>query len=91
MPTSVQLGKRLLSKNSEPYIIAEIGVNHEGSVDLAKLLIDQEKRVELTQSNFKVIKQGLLLLKFSLLLGHQQRSDKESVRAFQQVRLLWSK
>ena len=33
MPTSVQLGKRLLSKNSEPYIIAEIGVNHEGSVD----------------------------------------------------------
>lgn len=35
----IQLGKKLLRADSEPYLIAEIGVNHEGRLDLAKRLI----------------------------------------------------
>ena len=31
---------RLITRNSSPYVIAEIGVNHEGSLDRAKELID---------------------------------------------------
>ena len=65
MPTSVQLGKRLLSKNSEPYIIAEIGVNHEGSVDLAKLLIDQAKEGGADAVKFQSYKAGSLASKNS--------------------------
>ena len=30
------LGKRKINSFSKPYIIAEIGVNHEGSINLAK-------------------------------------------------------
>ena len=30
------IGKRILEEDSKPYIIAEIGVNHEGSLDKAK-------------------------------------------------------
>jgi hypothetical protein len=44
MSASIVLGKKLVSRTSRPYIIAEIGVNHEGSLDQAKRLIDQAKQ-----------------------------------------------
>ncbi|TGL16972.1 acetylneuraminic acid synthetase [Leptospira yanagawae] len=37
---NIKLGKRIISQNSKPYIIAEIGVNHEGSIEKAKELIE---------------------------------------------------
>jgi sialic acid synthase SpsE len=36
----VQIGEKILSPESMPYIIAEIGVNHEGSLAKAKILIE---------------------------------------------------
>lgn len=38
--STVQIGKNLISKQYAPYIIGEIGLNHNGSVELAKKLID---------------------------------------------------
>ena len=32
----VQLGSRAITATSRPYVIAEIGVNHEGSLERAK-------------------------------------------------------
>lgn len=40
MSRSIQLGSREITDESRPYIIAEIGVNYEGSMDRAKELID---------------------------------------------------
>ena len=40
---SIKLGKRVINNNSEPYIIAEIGVNHEGSFEQAVELINLAK------------------------------------------------
>ena len=37
---SIKLGKRVIDNYSRPYIIAEIGVNHEGSVETAKKLAE---------------------------------------------------
>lgn len=37
---AVRLGKTLVTDVSRPYVIAEIGVNHEGSLDTAKRLIE---------------------------------------------------
>lgn len=39
----ITLGNRIISPKSRPYVIAEIGVNHEGSLDLAKRLIELAK------------------------------------------------
>ena len=36
----IQIGEKIVSAGSMPYIIAEIGVNHEGSVSKAKELIE---------------------------------------------------
>ena len=38
-------------KNKKPYLIAEIGINHNGSLELAKKLIDQAKL-----NNFDAVK-----------------------------------
>ena len=41
-------------KDHNPYIIAEIGVNHEGSLDNAKMLIDLVKEVAHTPPSFNL-------------------------------------
>ncbi|MDO8547343.1 MAG: N-acetylneuraminate synthase family protein [Nitrospirales bacterium] len=38
--TTVKIGNRMVGQGQPCYIIAEIGINHNGSVDLAKQLID---------------------------------------------------
>jgi sialic acid synthase SpsE len=43
MKININLGKRTIKKDSLPYIIAEIGVNHNGSMKLAKELIELAK------------------------------------------------
>ncbi len=40
MSKEVQLGKHLVGANQPIYVIAEIGINHNGSLELAKQLID---------------------------------------------------
>jgi len=37
---SIKLGNRVIEETTSPYIIAEIGVNHEGSLEKAKGLIE---------------------------------------------------
>ena len=65
MPTSVQLGKRLIQQNSKPYVIAEIGVNHEGSMKQAKVLIEQAKMGGADAAKFQSYKAGTLASKHS--------------------------
>ena len=40
---SLRLGSRIITEESRPYIIAEIGVNHEGSLKKAEELINLAK------------------------------------------------
>ena len=40
---SLKIGNRIIDDNSDPYIIAEIGVNHECSISKAKQLILKAK------------------------------------------------
>jgi len=65
MHNSITLGKRLISKESRPYIIAEIGVNHEGSMDQALRLIDQAKQGGADAAKFQSYKASTLASKNS--------------------------
>lgn len=52
----ISLGKRELNSHSLPYIIAEIGVNHEGSLELAKKQIELAKEGGADAAKFQTYK-----------------------------------
>ena len=62
---SINLGRRIIYPDSKPYIIAEIGVNHEGSVDTAKKLIDLAKEGGADAAKFQSYKADTLASKYS--------------------------
>lgn len=62
---AVQLGMTLVSDVGRPYVIAEIGVNHEGSLDIAKRLIEQAARGGANGAKFQSYKADTLASKNS--------------------------
>lgn len=65
MNNAIQLGNRHIDTRSKPYVIAEIGVNHEGSMDQAKRLIDLAKQGGADAAKFQSYKAGTLASKHS--------------------------
>lgn len=63
--STLQLGSRILTKNSFPYVIAEIGVNHGGSLELAKRLIELAKQGGADAAKFQSYKADTLASKNS--------------------------
>ena len=62
---NIQLGSRTVNSESRPYVIAEIGVNHEGSLDLAKKLIDLAKEGGADAAKFQSYKADTIASKDS--------------------------
>ena len=50
---NVKLGNKLVGHNQPPFIIAEGGLNHNGSVQLAKKLIDEAKKANCDAIKFQ--------------------------------------
>lgn len=65
MKPSIKIGSQVLKADSTPYIIAEIGVNHGGSIDLAKKLIDLAKEGGADAAKFQTYKAERLASKNS--------------------------
>jgi sialic acid synthase SpsE len=63
--TSLQLGNFLLAPGNPPYVIAEIGVNHEGSIDQAKRLIELAKAGGANAAKFQSYKADTLASRHS--------------------------
>lgn len=61
----LQLGSRLLTPFARPYVIAEIGVNHEGSIDQARRLIDLAKEGGADAAKFQSYKADTLASRHS--------------------------
>ena len=61
----IKLGRREIDDRSEPYVIAEIGVNHEGSLDTARKLIDLAHEGGADGAKFQTYKAETLASKHS--------------------------
>ena len=61
----IKLGKKIISNNSLPYIIAEIGVNHECSLKKAKKLILNAKLGGADAAKFQTYKAHLITSKYA--------------------------
>lgn len=44
MNPSIEIAVRVIGADHPPLVIAEIGINHEGSLDVAKQLVDAAHR-----------------------------------------------
>lgn len=78
MTASITLGSRIVTAHSYPYVIAEIGVNHEGSIDQAMRLIDLAKEGGADAAKFQSYKAGTLASKNS---PSYWDTSKESTRS----------
>jgi N-acetylneuraminate synthase len=65
MKPVIHLGATEVTSTSPPYIIAEIGVNHEGSLDRARRLIDLAKEGGAHAAKFQSYKAGSLASRHS--------------------------
>ena len=61
----IKLGNKVISSKGLPYVIAEIGVNHEGSLDMAYELIDLAKKGGANAVKFQTYKANTLATKSS--------------------------
>jgi len=62
---AVKLGSRILQAGERPYVIAEIGVNHEGDLALAKKLIELAKEGGADAAKFQSYTAGRIASKHS--------------------------
>ena len=65
MTAEIILGKKHVTRDSMPYIIAEIGVNHEGKLSQALELIDLAKEGGADAAKFQTYKAEKLASKYS--------------------------
>ena len=75
------LGSRTLSDASEPYVIAEIGVNHEGSMTLARQMIEQAKQAGADAAKFQSYKANTLASRHSPAYWDKTKEPTESQHA----------
>ena len=74
----IKLGSYLVTDNSKPYMIAEIGVNHEGSMDKAKELISLAKKGGAHAVKFQSYKANTLASKNSPAYWDLKKEKTES-------------
>ena len=68
-----KIGSRKINKNNFPYLIAEIGVNHNGSIYIAKKLIDSAKKAGFDAVKFQTYYLDGLLKKNTPLAKYQKK------------------
>lgn len=73
-----KIGKYDATNSLKPYIIAEIGVNHEGSLELAKKLIQEAKEGGAHAAKFQSYKAGLIASKNSPAYWDQTKETTDS-------------
>lgn len=78
MPNKFSIGDFEVGDNLNPYIIAEIGVNHEGSMDLAKRLIDEAVKGGAHAVKFQSYKAGKIASKNSPAYWDQSKESTDS-------------
>jgi N,N'-diacetyllegionaminate synthase len=72
--SSVVIGERRISADQPPYIIAEIGVNHDGSVDRAVELVHAAKRASADAIKLQIFEAQRLLSSAARLATYQANS-----------------
>ncbi len=77
---TVHIGQRTISSAHKPYIIAEIGVNHDGQLDRAISLIDAAVAANADAVKFQYFEADALLSRAAVLAAYQQSAGATDPR-----------
>ena len=83
-----KIGKKLLHENSKAYIIAEIGVNHNGKLSLAKKLIDQALLSGADCVKFQTFKAKNVATQKTKLAAYQKKNKVSEKNQFDMLKKL---
>lgn len=72
-----KIGNKLIGKNQPSFIIAEAGVNHNASVEIAKKLVDVAKEVGADAVKFQTFKTGKVVTKNAKKAEYQIKNSGE--------------
>ena len=76
--SSVKIGNIKIGNGEPCFIIAEAGVNHNGSVELAKKLIDSAKEAGVDAVKFQTFKAGAVVTPKADKAKYQKAAEEES-------------
>jgi N-acetylneuraminate synthase/N,N'-diacetyllegionaminate synthase len=80
MSCSMRIGGRAVAMGGEPFVIAEIGVNHDGSVAQARALVLAARDAGADAAKFQMFDAGMLLSRDAVLAAYQRESGARDPR-----------
>ncbi|SHE63235.1 N-acetylneuraminate synthase [Caldanaerobius fijiensis DSM 17918] len=84
----IKIGDRIIGDNSPAFIIAEAGVNHSGSVELAKKMIDAAVEAGADAIKFQIFKAENLVIKSAEKAEYQKRTTGENESQYDMLKKL---
>jgi len=76
----IKIGDKLVGEGNPVYIIAEAGVNHNGSVDLAKKLIDVAKKSDADAVKFQTFRTESMVLRSTEKAIYQKKASSKGTQ-----------
>jgi N-acetylneuraminate synthase/N,N'-diacetyllegionaminate synthase len=87
MSRAMRIGGRVVAMGGEPFVIAEIGVNHDGSVARARELVRAARDAGADAAKFQMFDADMLLSRDAVLAAYQRengaRDPRELLRGLQ--------
>ncbi len=85
---SVNIGKKEISNLSQPFVIAEAGVNHNGDTDLAKEMIDAAREAGADAVKFQTFQTDRLILRDIEKAPYQKKTTDSKESQYEMLKRL---
>jgi len=83
------IGTKSLTPGAKPFVIAEIGINHDGSLDRAIQLIESAARCGADAVKFQTFRADRLMTATRERLAHQGNPSESAYQMFRKLELSW--